>query len=225
MKSPMRKKMVIFGAAEQAEVSHYYFDRDSQYEVMGFIVDDDYLQESVFLGLPVAPWSQALQIYPPSEFECFVALGYTKVNVARKEIYSKVRKSGYKCPTYVSSRAVILNDSNIGDNCLILENNTIQPFAKIGSNTTIWSGNHIGHHTIIGNHVFVTSHVVISGGVSIDDQCFIGVNATIRDHVTIGMGTVIGAGSLIMKSTDPFSVYVPQPTQPRASNSNDLRRI
>ena len=217
--------MVIFGAAEQAEVTHYYFENDSNYRVEGFIVDDEYFESSSFKGLPVIPWSLAPQSFPPEEYDCFVALGYSKVNVARKEVYEKVKKAGYQCPTYISSQAITFNDLVVGDNCLILENNTVQPFVKIGSNTTIWSGNHLGHHSTIGNHVFIASHVVVSGGVTIEDQCFIGVNATVRDHISIGKGTILGAGALVMRNTNPFSIYAPEPTQPRLSLSNEIKRI
>jgi len=220
----MKRRIVIFGAAEQAEVSNYYFQNDSIYTVEGFIVDDEYFRDSNFNGLPVIPWSLALQTFPPEEFDCFVALGYSKVNAARKEIYEKVKKAGYQCPSYISSKAVIFNNLVIGDNCLILENNTVQPFVEVGANTTIWSGNHIGHHSKIGSHVFIASHVVVSGGVSIEDQCFIGVNATIRDHISIGRGTIIGAGALVMRNTDPFSIYVPERTQPRISTSKEIKK-
>lgn len=219
------RRMLIYGAAELAEVCHYYFDRDSDYEVIGFLVDDEYLKESKFAGLTVFPWSKAIELFPPKDFDCFVALGYSKVNLARKEVYEKVKKLGYSCPSYISSKAVVLNELAIGENCLILEHNTIQPFVKIGSNTTIWSGNHLGHHSVIGSHVFITSHVVISGGVSIGDQSFIGVNATIRDHISIGEGCIIGAGSVIMKSTDPYSVYVQEYTRPREISSDQIKKI
>lgn len=219
------KKLVIFGAAEQAEVSHFYFQNDSSYTVEGFIVDDEYFEASSMKGLPIIPWSLALQTFPPNEFDCFVALGYSKVNLARKATYEKVKEAGYRCPSYISSKAVTFDNLVLGDNCLILEHNTVQPFVEIGSNTTIWSGNHLGHHSKIGKHVFMASHVVVSGGVSIGDQCFIGVNATLRDHITIGMGTVIGAGALVMKDTNPFSVYAPEPTQPRTSTSKDIKKI
>ena len=51
----------------------------------------------------------------------------------------------------------------IGENCFIFEDNTIQPFVKIGDDVVLWSGNHIGHHAEIGDHCFISSHVVISG--------------------------------------------------------------
>lgn len=69
----------------------------------------------------------------------------------------------------------------MGDNCFVFENQTIQPFVKIGNDVIIWSGNHIGHHSMIGDHCFISSHVVISGNVKIEPYCFLGVNSSIRD--------------------------------------------
>lgn len=221
----LKKQLIIFGAAEQAEICNFYFERDSDYKVVSFVIDDELIGASSFAGLPIIAWSEATKLYPAKDFDCFVALGYTKVNQARKLVYEKVKEAGYSCPSYLSSKAVVLNDRSVGDNCLILENNTIQPFVKIGSNTTIWSGNHIGHHSTIGNNVFITSHVVISGGVNIGDEAFLGVNATIRDHISIGRGSVIGAGTLIMKSTEPYSVYSAKSTESREVTSDQIRYI
>ena len=50
-----------------------------------------------------------------------------------------------------------------GDNCFILEDNTVQPFVTIGNNVTLWSGNHIGHDSVIEDDCFISSHVVVSG--------------------------------------------------------------
>jgi acetyltransferase-like isoleucine patch superfamily enzyme len=58
-----------------------------------------------------------------------------------------------------------------------------------------------------------------------ESNCFIGVNSTIRDHVKIAKGTVIGAGSLIMKDTKEYEVYIPERTKASKLKSNELRRI
>ena len=58
----------------------------------------------------------------------------------------------------------------------------MQPFVRIGSNVTLWSGNHIGHDSTVGDHCFISSHVVVSGHVEIGRNCFIGVNATLRQQ-------------------------------------------
>ena len=95
---------------------------------------------------------------------------------------------------------------------------------RIGSNVTLWSGNHIGHDATIGDHTFISSHVVISGHVEIGNNCFIGVNATMRDGVRIAPFTLVGAGSLIMKNTTARSVFVAGRTErfPKTSDQLDL---
>jgi sugar O-acyltransferase (sialic acid O-acetyltransferase NeuD family) len=138
----------------------------------------------------------------------FVALSYARVNAIRAEKYAAARASGYRLASYVSSHCTYLSHTPPGDNCFILEDNTIQPFVTIGNNVTLWSGNHIGHDSVIEDHCFVSSHVVVSGHVRIGERSFIGVNATIRNSVTIAPQSLVGAGALIMKNTKPKGVYL-----------------
>lgn len=221
----MHKKIVIFGAGDIAQLAHYYFSTDSEYEVIAFTVDTDYMKETEFCGLPVVSFQDVEQKYPPNEFSIFVALSYSKLNAIRKEKYLEAKKLGYEIVSYISSKATILNDGKIGENCFILEDNTIQPFVTIGDNVVLWSGNHIGHHSIIKDHVFIASHVVISGGVEIDEQCFIGVNATLRDHLKIGARCVIGAGTTLLADAEPEGVYIGSATERSRVPSSRLRGI
>lgn len=219
------KKLVIFGASEIAELADYYFTTDSDYTVAGFTVDGEYKASHSFLGKPMISFENIQEEFPPNLYDLFVALSYTDMNELRKVKYQEAKKLGYKLVSYVSSHSTVLNNGRIGDNCFILEDNTIQPSVIIGNNVTLWSGNHIGHHSIIQDHVFISSHVVVSGGVIVEESCFLGVNATLRDHIVIGSKTLIGAGSTIMKSTDPFSVFAPKPTEMRDIRSDELRKI
>jgi acetyltransferase-like isoleucine patch superfamily enzyme len=114
--------------------------------------------------------------------------------------------------SYISSKATICGNS-IGENCFILEDNTIQPFTTIGNNVVLWSGNHIGHHGIIEDHVFFTSHVVLSGHCRVKERAWFGVNATIRDYTTIGEGCLISMGALVTKSTEDNGFYMGSPAK------------
>jgi UDP-3-O-[3-hydroxymyristoyl] glucosamine N-acyltransferase len=119
----------------------------------------------------------------------------------------------------------VLNEGRIGENCFILEDNTIQPFVTIGNNVTLWSGNHIGHHSTIHDHTFIASHVVVSGGVVIGEQCFFGVNVTLRDHITIGDMCVVGAGTMLLADAEREGVYIGTATERSTLPSTRLRRI
>lgn len=219
------KKLVIFGLGEIAELATYYFTEDSDYTVVGFTVDKDYMTTNLFMGKPVIQFESIQDEFPANNCDIFVALSYKNMNELRKAKYAEAKRLGYNLASYISSYSTVLNDGQIGDNCFILEDNTIQPSVKIGNNVTLWSGNHVGHHSTIQDHVFISSHVVISGGVLVEESCFIGVNATLRDHIVIGKKTLIGAGSIVMKTTDPFSVYSPKPTEVRDLRSDQIRKI
>lgn len=200
--------LVIFGTGDIARLAHHYFRTDSPHRVVAFTVDAEFITVDTFCGLPVVPFVEVATAYPPAACHMFVALSYAKMNQVRADKYASAKGLGYTLASYISSRCSFLTDAPPGDNCFVLEDNTVQPFVTIGSNVTLWSGNHIGHDSTVGDHTFISSHVVVSGHVQVGTHCFIGVNATIRNGVTIGDHTLIGAGALIMKDTAPRSVYV-----------------
>ncbi|WP_448217418.1 acetyltransferase [Endozoicomonas sp. 2B-B] len=218
------KNLVIFGNGEQAELAWFFFSKDSEYNVVAFVVDKDFKESDTFCDLPLITTDNLTRDYPPEKNSVFVAIGYNQVNKLRESKYLQMKEKGYNLASYVSSKATIWSES-IGENCFILEDNTIQPFVTIGDNVTLWSGNHIGHHSIIEDHCFITSHVVISGGVTIGHHSFIGVNATLRDHIKVGSANVIGASASIMHDTENDQVYVADKTKARAIPSHKMKGI
>src|SRR5579863_2360165 len=206
-------KLILFGMGDIGRLAHYYFSRDSEHEVVAFTADSQYAKESSFLGLPVVEFEKVKQVYPPSDYKMFIALSYARMNQVRAAKYFRAKEMGYELVSYVSSRCSYLSDSRAGDNCFILEDNTIQPFVRIGSNVTLWSGNHIGHHSVIEDHCFLASQIVVSGRVRIGAYCFLGVNVTLRDAITIAPHSLLAAGAIIMKDTVEHGVYIPNRTE------------
>ncbi|MEZ4781126.1 MAG: acetyltransferase [Flavobacteriaceae bacterium] len=206
-------KVVIFGILDTAELAHYYLSNDSNHEVVAFTVSKAYIENKLFKGLPVVPFEDVNELYPPNDYLLFAPMTGRNMNKSREKIYLEGKKKGYTFITYISSKATWF-DNKIGENCFILEDNTIQPFTTIGNNVVLWSGNHIGHHGVIEDHVFFTSHVVMSGHCVIGSHSFIGVNATIRDYTTVAKGTLLAMGACLTKQqTEPWSVYVGNPAK------------
>jgi maltose O-acetyltransferase len=50
-------------------------------------------------------------------------------------------------------------------------------------------------------------------GVAIDDYVFIGTRALILPGVSIGKGAVVGAGALVSKSVEPYSIVAGVPSK------------
>jgi sugar O-acyltransferase (sialic acid O-acetyltransferase NeuD family) len=203
-------KLVIFGNGSIAELAGYYFDTDSDHDVAGYVVNGEYLDGDTFNGKPLSAFETVTDQYPPDEFGLFIALGYAGLNRVRQDKFEAVRALGYEMPSYVAGRSAVADNVEIGDNCFVLENQTVQPFCRLGDNVTLWSGNHIGHHSVIADHVFISSHVVVSGHCTIGERCFIGVNATLRDNCEIGADSFVGMAAPVVADVAAGSVVVGQ---------------
>ncbi len=206
-KGEKKEKLVIVGAGEFAEIACEYFTYDSNYEVAAFSVERDYLKMEELLSLPVVPFEELEKLYDPAEYRVFVAVTYTQLNRVRTRLYKQAKSKGFSPVSYVSSKAFVWPNAEIGENCFIFENNVIQYHVKVGNNVIMWSGNHIGHRATIRDNCFLSSHVVISGYCDVGKNCFLGVNSSLADYKKIARDCIIGSGAVIMSDTEVGKVY------------------
>ncbi|HLM01512.1 MAG TPA: acetyltransferase [Pyrinomonadaceae bacterium] len=214
-KSPREAgKLVIVGIGETAELAYEYFKYDSPHEVVGFAVESAYKDRDEFFGLPVVAFEEIEKHFSPAEHLAFAAISYTQLNRVRARIFKTLKEKGYTCASYVSSRAFVWHNAEIGENCFIFENNVVQYKVKIGNNVVLWSGNHIGHQTVIEDNVFISSHVVVSGYCEVGANSFMGVNSSVANDVRIAPDNIIAMGAVIHKHTEPRRIYKGNPGKP-----------
>ncbi|MDR1310620.1 MAG: acetyltransferase [Burkholderiaceae bacterium] len=203
----MRRKLLIYGTGVTAELAWFYFTRDSAYEVAAFTVDSAYLAAPRFCGLPVTPFERIAHTHPPGEYDFFVAVANQNLNAFRRDRYLAAKALGYPIARYISSRAHVFQPENIGENCLVTENATVHPLARVGNNVTLFSGCVISHHSVIHDHCYIAPGAVIGGECVIGEQCFIGLNAAVRSCMMVGERCIVGAGAVILNHAAPEGVY------------------
>jgi sugar O-acyltransferase (sialic acid O-acetyltransferase NeuD family) len=211
-------EVVIIGAGEQGEIAYEYLTHDSPHVVAGFAVESQYLDGDRFLGLPLVALDDITTTFSPERYRALVAVSSTHLNRVRSRLYHQVKSLGYTCVSYVSSRAFVWHNVEIGENTFVFEDNVLQHRVRLGDNVILWSGNHLGHQTTIGTDTFVASHAVISGFCDIGRSAYLGVNCTIANNLTLGDECVIGAGAVVVRDTEPRQVYVGNPAR---SNGRD----
>jgi len=201
------KDIIIFGTGEIAKLARFYFENDPKYEykVVASTADDEYVKSEYFNGLPLMPLSKLYKRFPPKKYAAHVALSYQKLNQIRQQKYDLMKTLGYELVSYVCSKSVYWNDLKIGDNCFILENQTIQPTVKIGNNVMIWSTNHLGHNCEIRDHAYLASGITVSGHTIIGERSFVGVNAAFKDFIRIGSDCFITMGTNVTKNIEEGS--------------------
>lgn len=219
------KKLVIYGIGETADIAYEYFTHDSDYDVVAFTVDAAYKNSDDHLGLPLVEFEDIEKKYPPSEVEIYAASTYNKLNRVRAKLYNAAKAKGYTCANYISSKAFVWHNVQMGDNVFIFENNVVQHKVIIGNNVMLWSGNHIGHRTELKDHVYISSHCVISGFCEIGEYSFLGVNSTFNDNIKVAKDNIIGSGALVVKNTEPGKVMVGSPARPALKTSYDAFNV
>ena len=216
-------KIVVFGNSVFAEHIYALLTYDSEYEVAAFTVDQKYIKEDQLFGLPVVPFETVESFFPPQEYRMCIPLSFQRVNRLREEKYIQSKSKGYRLINYFNSRATSYPGLVTGDNCIIMENAIIGPFATIGNNVIVASGAIIGHHAVIKDHCFIAPGAVILGGVTLEEYCFVGANATVKEKVKVARECLVGSGASITRDTQEKGVYINPPAELHPKRSDELR--
>jgi sugar O-acyltransferase (sialic acid O-acetyltransferase NeuD family) len=219
MASQTGGRIVIVGVGETAEIAYEYFTHDSPYEVVAFSAEEAFVTDEQVCGLPVVPLERLAETHDPATVRAFVAVSSTHLNRLRRRLFDVVKAAGFSCVSYVSSRAFVWHNVQLGENVFVFEGNVLQHHVRVGDNVVLWSGNHIGHRTVIGDDSFVSSHVVISGFCEIGESSFLGVNSSFVDGAKTGRDVVVGAGAVVTRDLDARGVYVGNPARATGRDS------
>jgi sugar O-acyltransferase (sialic acid O-acetyltransferase NeuD family) len=214
MTSSTGRKLIIVGAGETAEIAYEYFTHDSPHTVAAFAVEEAYLTRREVSGLPVIALERLVEHYPPDQFGAYVAISYNSLNRIRRRLFGVVKDLGYRCESYVSSRALVWPNAVIGENCFLFESCVVQHQARLGDDITMWTGATITHRCVIGSHCFIASGAVVNGMTRVGERCFIGANSSIADHLSLADDTVVGMGAVVRKSIEePGRVWIGNPAR------------
>ncbi len=218
-------KVVLFGTGRGADVAFRFLQRDSEHEVCGFSTDLKYVACDTFRDLPVVAFENVEQRFPPDQYKFLILLGYQSMNALRAEKYLAAKAKGYSFISYVNSHFYRAEDLDIGENCFILDNQSISLDVKVGNNVVMWSSNHIGDLSSIGDHSWLASHVTVAAEVNVRPHCFLGIGATVGNKLTLGQRTFVGANALVVSSTEENSVHVSSASEAIDLDSGAFMRV
>jgi sugar O-acyltransferase (sialic acid O-acetyltransferase NeuD family) len=218
-----KKPLIVFGTGKISEAVSYYFNRDSDYVINAYVVDDLFFQSNVFLGKPVVKLSEVAENFAAADYAVFVAVGYQGMNKIRADKYGYFKNRGYTLVSYKSP--LVEGDFTFGDNTIIMDGAVIQPKAKFGNNVFVWGGAMVGHHAVIHDHCWLTGGCLIGGAVHLGGSTFIGMGAIVGQEVKIGVECMLGAGSLTVKSIEDKRVVIAEQTPIHRLDSTQFTRM
>ena len=216
---------MLFGTGRGAEVAHRFLAKDSPHNIVAFTVDDRYIRGASHRGLPLVPFEEVERRFPPDDFRMLILLGYQNMNGLRAEKYQEAKAKGYTLESYVASDIFRVEPLDVGENCFIMDNQSISLDVRIGNDVVMWSSNHIGDLSTIGDHAWISSHVTLAAHVRIGERAFLGIGATVPGRRTVGRASFVGADVLVSSDVPDGAVRVAGQTGDLAADSSVFMRV
>lgn len=214
--------IVIFGTSPISEVAKFYIEKYSSDRIVGFTADPGYCENDSFLGLPVAPWNELERRFPPESVKLLGPLSYQRLNELRRDRHVEGRARGYSFTTFVHPRSQV-ETSEIGENCLILEDNVIQPFVQIGHGVIIWTGCFIGYRSSVGDYCFLSAQAGLGDCVKLGPRCFLAGRAAVESRLEVGEACFLDTNVLVRKDLAAESVVRSRATPVSRYSSSRLK--
>lgn len=200
--------VILFGVGQIAEVMAHYIEDDPGLNLVGFVVDRQYLPASCdFKGLPVAAWDDVRRTFSPDQVRLLGPVSYRGNNKFRRDRHIEAKEMGYRFASYIHPSSHV-SGALVGENSVILEDCTVQPYARLGVGTILWSKVHIGHHATVGDFCFFASFCGIAGNARVGDCTFFGGQTGLADNLSVGSDCIVGAGTVLTENVPDGALAV-----------------
>lgn len=202
----INKKLIIYGNGNMAQMIYQFVKYD--FNVLAFTVDRAFINTAELCNLPLIPFDEIGQHYPPDQCSMLIAVGYVDMNSIREQKYIEGKYKGYGFINYIHPTVVMHDCIDIGENNIILDHASTHPYTKIGNGNFISSNSNIGHGCSIGDNNWVNAGVSVAGESVIENKVFLGVNSAVGHGLVVKSKTFVGACTQINRNTEPGGVYL-----------------
>ncbi len=196
--TPMKEKLVIWGASSHALVAADIIRATGHYEIVGFL-DDLYPERSneEFCGARILGGREQLDaLVERRVHHLFFGLGN---NMARLELAVVARAKGFQLARAIHPTASVASDVIVGQGTMISPQGSINPAVRIGENVVLQSTVTIGHESTIEDGAMLNSGAHLGGQVYVGRAATLEMGTIVGKGVRIGAGSVVGAGSIVLR--------------------------
>ncbi len=133
--------------------------------------------------------------------------------VARVALSQRLAAGGLIPVSAVHHTAYVADTATYGPGAQIMMRAVLGEMVRVADYTLVNTAATIDHECIIGTGVHVMPGATLAGLVIVEDHASVGSNATILPRVRVGRGAVIGAGAVVVRDVEPFTVVAGNPAR------------
>lgn len=207
------KKVIIYGNTVLSQMIYCDSISGCDFQIAAFAVDQEYLHQETFCGLPQIDIEIAQELYPPDEFDMLAVLGGYSCIRNRSLFFNRAKSLGYLLRNYMSNTADISLPVSMGENNIIMGGAHVGCNGQMGNNNLIRQNVYLGHDFVMGDHNVIGPGCNIGGHSTFKNHCYVCISSTLIDNIVLEEETLIGAGSVVIHSTEAFSKNVGNPAR------------
>lgn len=208
------REVIFWGATGQAKVLRECLGDTAR---LTALFDNDTHVAPPFVDVPLIrgragfeAWLQgragALEMY------FLVAIGGDK-GQARLEIQEYLESQGLKPLTAIHRTAFVAHNVKLGEGSQILAQSAVCVDAQIGRACIVNTGASVDHDCIVDDGVHIAPGARMAGCVKVARFAMIGTGAVVLPRLTIGEGAVVGAGAVVTRDVQPYTMVAGNPAR------------
>lgn len=202
------KNLVLIGAGNQAHYTIDIIEKENKYKIVG-IIDSIHEVGTYRFGHKIIGRQENLTKLI-DEFNINVGIISIGDNWSRYYVYNKIIEQvpNFEFVNAIHPSVIIGNNVKLGKGIVAMAGCIFNPKSIIEDFTFFATGAQVEHDCFIDKFSSISAGSITGGYVKLGKFSAITLGVTIIDRVEIGENTVIGSGSLVLKSLpDDVLVY------------------
>lgn len=194
------ENIVIIGGGNQAHYTIDIIEKEGKYSIVG-IIDSVHDVGSSRFGYTVLGRQEDLHRLI-AEYNIYGGVISIGDNWSRYYVHQQLIKivPDFTFVNAIHPSVVVGNTTELGCGIVAMAGCVFNPKAKIGNFTFFATGAQVEHDNIIHDYASISAGTITGGYVTVGKFSAITLGVTVFDRVHIGENTVVGAGSLVIKS-------------------------
>jgi len=201
------KNIVVIGGGNQAHYTIDIIEKEGKYNIVG-IIDSIHKIGSDRFGYKILGRQEDISKII-DQYQIYGGLISIGDNWIRNNVYNQILAlaPNFKFVNAIHPSVIIGNNVQIGIGVVAMAGVIFNPKSIIGDFTFFATGAQVEHDCIISEFASISAGSVTGGYVKLGKCSALTLGVTVLDRLEIGENTVVGAGSLVLKSL-PSNVLV-----------------
>lgn len=180
------------------------------YEIAGFLND---FHEAPICGYPVLGKTASARDWANNGYLLSYAVHPIGHGSLRVELFKSLNIPDESLATIVHPSSFVASNATLEPGVFVMANCYIGPQTRLCKSAFIMGNSVVGHNDTVGPFCHLSAGSVVSSYVTIGNASDICLAASVLEKVTIGDYCVIGAKSLLTKSTGNSEMYIGIPAR------------